>query len=65
MWSNYGRPNRTVSTSASNRDDLVSLWDFQKKLQEVEHFYTEYESIEGLQRHFRDQVDRLRADGLL
>ena len=54
----------TVSTSASNRDDLMSLWDFQKKLGELGHFYTEYESIDGLQRHFRDQLDKLRADDL-
>ena len=54
-----------VSTSASNRDDLMSLWDFQKKFAELGHFYTEYESIDGLQRHFRDQLDKLRADDLL
>ncbi len=50
-----------VSTSASNRDDLTSLWDFQQKLGELGHFYTEYESIDGLQRHFRDQLDKLGA----
>ncbi|MCP3961688.1 MAG: hypothetical protein GY719_27930 [bacterium] len=55
----------TVSTSASNRDDLMSLWDFQKKLGELGHFYTEYESVAGLKQHFRDQLDELRAEGLL
>ncbi|WP_133512972.1 COR domain-containing protein [Candidatus Thiosymbion oneisti] len=55
----------TVSTSASNRDDLMSLWDFQKKLKELGHFHTEYESIDGLQRQFRDQLDKLRDDGPL
>lgn len=55
----------TVSTNASNRDDLMSLWDFQKKLGELGHFYTEYESVGGLQNHFRDQLDKLQAGGLL
>jgi hypothetical protein len=55
----------TVSTSPSNRDDLISLWGFQKKLEELGHFPTEYDSIEGLQKHFRDQLDKLRADGSL
>ncbi len=55
----------TVSTSASNREDLMSLWDFQKKLGELGHYQTEYESIAGLQRDFRDQLDRLQADGRL
>lgn len=54
-----------VSTSASNRDDLLSLWDFQKKLDDLGHFRTEYESIDGLKRHFRDQLDKLRAKGSL
>jgi hypothetical protein len=51
----------TVSTSPSNRDDLTSLWDFQKKLRELGHFYTEYESIADLQKQFRDQLDKLRV----
>jgi hypothetical protein len=55
----------TVSTSDVNVDDLISLRDFKKKLAELGHFYTEYESTDGLQRHFRDQLDKLRADDLL
>lgn len=54
-----------VSTSVSNRADVQSLWDFQKKLEKLGHFYTEYESIDGLQRHFRDQLDMLRENDLL
>jgi internalin A len=53
----------SVSTSASNRGDLISLWDFQERLGALGHFFTEYDSIDGLQRHFRDQLDKLRADG--
>ncbi len=55
----------TVSTSESNRKALMSLWDFQSKLKKLDHFYTEYESIDGLQKHFRDQLDILRDEGLL
>ncbi|MEM9008097.1 MAG: COR domain-containing protein [Cyanobacteria bacterium P01_F01_bin.86] len=54
-----------ISTSTSNRQALLSLWDFQSKLGELGHFYTEYESIDGLQKHFRDQLDKLRDDGRL
>ncbi|MCP4594000.1 MAG: hypothetical protein GY842_24980, partial [bacterium] len=53
----------SVSSSARNRDGLTSLWDFQEKLGELGHFYTEYESTDGLLKHFRDQLDKLRADG--
>jgi len=54
----------TVSTSDVDVDDLISLRDFKKKLGELGHFWTEYESVEGLQKHFRDQLDKLRAAGL-
>jgi len=54
-----------ISTSDVNLDDLVSLRDFQAKLDALGHFYTAYDSIDGLQRHFRDQLDRLRAAGRL
>ncbi|WP_256091529.1 hypothetical protein [Candidatus Thiosymbion oneisti] len=43
----------------------MSLWDFQKKLKDLGHFHTEYESIDGLRRQFRDQLDKLRDDGPL
>jgi hypothetical protein len=55
----------TFSTSDVNIDDLVSLRDFKKKLSELGHFHTEYESTENLKRHFRDQLDKLRTTGLL
>ncbi|MEO1394918.1 MAG: COR domain-containing protein [Cyanobacteria bacterium J06634_5] len=51
-----------VSTSPSNKKALMSLWDFQEKLEELGHFWTEYDSIEGLKRHFRDQLDDLQDD---
>jgi hypothetical protein len=52
----------TVSTSASNRKDLLSLWEFQQKLRDLGHFYTEYESPADLQKQFRDQLEKLRSN---
>jgi len=55
----------SVSVSGDNRDDLESLWKFKDKLKKLGHFYTEYESIDGLQKHFRDQLDKLRDGNTL
>ncbi|PSN17281.1 hypothetical protein C7271_18550, partial [filamentous cyanobacterium CCP5] len=55
----------TVSTSNVDLDDLITLRDFKQKLSNLGHFYTEYEAIDGLQRHFRDQLDKLQDDGRL
>jgi len=55
----------SVSTSSSHRDDLLSLWNFQKKLSDLGHYHTEYKSIEDLQKQFRDQLDKLRDAGLV
>lgn len=41
------------------RAALNSLWDFQEKLTELGHFYTEYSSIQDLQLQFRKQLDML------
>ena len=45
-----------------NREDLVSLWNFQDKLKELEHFYTEFNNTEDLKLKFKDQLQRLRAE---
>ncbi len=57
--------NATVSTSEINLNDLISLRSFQKKLKELGHFHTEYDSTEELKRHFRDQLDKLKDGNLL
>ena len=54
-----------VSTSSLNIDDLVSLTSFKKKLSDLGHYHTEYKSIEDLQKQFRDQIDKLRDEGLV
>jgi hypothetical protein len=55
----------SISTSASNHNAISSLWDFKKRLEKSKHFCTEYESTDGLLRHFRDQLGMLRAEGKL
>ncbi len=42
-----------------NWDELDTLRAFEKKLQELEHYKTEYTSIEGLREHFGNQLDKL------
>ena len=48
-----------ISTGALNRRDSNSLFDFQDKLKELEHFYTVYNNIEGLQLHFKKQLEKI------
>jgi len=53
------------SYAKKHRAALNSLWDFQEKLSELGHFYTEYEGIEHLKLKFREQLDKLMAEGKL
>jgi hypothetical protein len=46
-------------------EDAKSLAAFKNKLQTLGHFYTGYANVEGLQLHFRDQLDKLRANGFI
>jgi hypothetical protein len=52
-------------TRTPNPDDVKSLAAFQAKLQTMGHFYTGYDNVEGLQLHFGDQLDKLRANGFI
>lgn len=54
-----------VSTGSVDEDGLMSLLQFKKKLASLGHFYTPYKSIEGLQLHFGDQLDKLVANGFI
>jgi formylglycine-generating enzyme required for sulfatase activity len=45
--------------------DQKSLLAFKDKLKSLGHFYTGYSNVEGLQLHFRDQLDKLRANGFI
>lgn len=52
-----------INTGSINRDHLLSLMDFQKKLDDLGHFYTRFENTEGLLLHFSKQLDKLLDDG--
>ncbi|MGE0472497.1 MAG: hypothetical protein AB7P17_02550 [Nitrospirales bacterium] len=52
-----------ISTDRKNEANLKSLWDFQGKLQNYGHFWTNYDDIEHLKRQFRDQLDKLLDQG--
>jgi hypothetical protein len=45
------------------REDLNSLWDFQKKLKDLGHYPTHYTSIEDLKLQFQQQLDTLIDEG--
>jgi len=47
--------------TTQNRDDLKSLWAFEDTLKELNHYKTEYHTIEGLREHFGNQLDKLAA----
>lgn len=51
--------------ATENRQDLQSLWAFEDKLKELNHYKTEYRTIEGLREHFGNQLDKLAANGFI
>ena len=52
-----------VPPTTTNREDLQSLWAFEDKLKELNHYKTAYRNIEGLREHFGNQLDKLATDG--
>src|SRR5262249_44858750 len=50
-----------IKTGSAREKDLKSLWAFQKKLDRLGPFRTNYTDIEHLKRQFRDQLDKLLA----
>ena len=54
-----------VPNGRQYRVALNSLWDFQQKLDDLGHFHTEYTSIDDLQKQFRDQLEKLRDEGMI
>ncbi|OKH14579.1 hypothetical protein [[Limnothrix rosea] IAM M-220] len=54
----YFKPHTT-----RDRDELKSLWEFEDKLNELKHYKTPYETIEGLREHFGNQLDKLAKNG--
>ena len=54
-----------ISTGNANKKDLMSLWAFQEKLDDLGHFYTRYKNIDELKLHFSQQLDKLAANGFI
>jgi len=51
-----------IRTGSAPRKNLESLWAFQDKLKQLEHFSATYENIDTLKHEFRDELDKLLAD---
>ena len=47
-----------ISTGSANKNDLMSLWVFQEKLDKLGHFYTRYKNTAELLFHFNRQLER-------
>lgn len=52
-----------IVASKDKQKDLISLWNFQEKLENLGHFHTNFDSTEHLKRQFRDQLDKLLREG--
>jgi hypothetical protein len=48
-----------------NRQALQSLWDFQDKLREMQHFTGEYQNIDALVLDFKHQLEQLVSRGVI
>ena len=66
QFKNSGRPliytyfkNDNVKTGKLNRQDSNSLFDFQDKLSELGHFYTEFKNIDDLKYQFKNQLQKV------
>ncbi|AUP79786.1 leucine-rich repeat domain-containing protein [Flavivirga eckloniae] len=66
QFKNTGKPlvytyfkEATIESGTLNRRDANSVFDFQDKLKELGHFYTVYNNIEGLQLHFKKQLEKI------
>ncbi len=54
-----------VNTGSLNRRDVLSLLNFQEKLDQLGHFYTPYKNTEDLLFKFGNQLDKLADTGFL
>ncbi|WP_295435393.1 toll/interleukin-1 receptor domain-containing protein [uncultured Thiodictyon sp.] len=54
-----------ISTGSADKQDLMSLWAFQERLDALGHFYTRYKTSDALQLHFSGQLDKLVANGFI
>ncbi|MGH8508925.1 MAG: NB-ARC domain-containing protein [Gammaproteobacteria bacterium] len=54
-----------ISTGSADKSDLMSLWAFQEKLDDLGHFYTVYKDTGQLNFHFNQQLDKLAKNGFI
>jgi tetratricopeptide (TPR) repeat protein len=57
--------NADIKSGDLNREDSNSLFDFQEKLKDLGHFYTEYKNIDQLMNKFNHQLDKLVSNGFI
>jgi hypothetical protein len=53
-----------ISTAAANKQDLMSLWAFEERLEALGHFQSHYTSVDQLNLHFQQQLDKLLTEGV-
>ena len=53
------------NTNLASEKDMKSMQAFQKKIDQLGHFYTRYSNIEGLREHFGNQLDKLTEKGFI
>ncbi|HEV7350949.1 tetratricopeptide repeat protein [Telluribacter sp.] len=51
-----------TSTGSAIKKDMISMWAFQEKLDQLGHFYTRYKNTEELQLNFSQQLEKLWAN---
>ncbi|TFV86935.1 hypothetical protein E4K72_22790, partial [Oxalobacteraceae bacterium OM1] len=71
QFNRAGRPyiytffkNAEITTGSAIQNDLNSLWLFQKKLDELGHFYTCFKNVDDLKLQFQQQLRKLLEDRL-
>jgi hypothetical protein len=51
--------NASIDSIKINEHDLTSMVAFKKKLQRIGHYFTTYDTADGLKYHFTEQLDKL------
>ncbi|MEM8524029.1 MAG: hypothetical protein AAGG68_05280 [Bacteroidota bacterium] len=54
-----------IPTDRAHRQQLQSLWAFQDKLEELGHFYSNYQDFNDLWNQFNKELDRLETDNFV
>ncbi|HEX5151029.1 MAG TPA: hypothetical protein VFW07_06250 [Parafilimonas sp.] len=54
-----------ITTGKANKNDLMSLWNFQEKLDKLGHFYTAYKDTYELLLKFDQQLNKLAENGFI